>query len=95
MIKKVRNVSNSSAIGYWSGPALALDKLEITYEKRYEIVLISPKNETKKHLIMKNKPYTAIGHSSGTRNHTDSAKGLDCLIIMYSFMNLKNSNGGE
>jgi len=45
-IKKVRSVSNSSGIDYLSGPALALEKLEITYGKRYEIINISPKNES-------------------------------------------------
>ena len=45
-IKKVRSVSNSSAIGYLSGPALSIDKLEITYGETSDVVNISPKNES-------------------------------------------------
>lgn len=55
-IKKVKCVSNSSSIGYLSGPALAFDKLQVTYGNRYEIVNISPKNENDflKILIIRN-----------------------------------------
>ena len=45
-IKKVRSVSNDSVICYLSGPALVMDKLEITYGEAFNIVNISPENES-------------------------------------------------